>query len=100
MNGSAEPVSSTDFQMSDLCWFVDRAGEWPERSGLTAGSVWSLPVVKVLELTGRMEEVALVPDQGAVQELVPTGLYPVIREGVHPRYVDGGGDDLQAGVGQ
>lgn len=42
---------------------------------------------------------ALVPDQGAVQELASTGLYPALHEGVHPGHLDACGDHLPAGVG-
>jgi hypothetical protein len=41
-------------------------------------------VVEVLELSKRVQEVALVPDERAVQELVPAGLYPAFRDRVHP----------------
>jgi hypothetical protein len=58
VKGSAESVSSTYLQMSDLCWFVDRLGEWAERSGLAQGPVWSMAVVEGLELAERVEEVA------------------------------------------
>jgi hypothetical protein len=35
-------------------------------------------VVEVLEVPQRMQEVALVPDEGAVQELVAAGLHPSV----------------------
>jgi hypothetical protein len=41
-------------------------------------------VVEVLELPEGMQEVALVPDERAVRELVPAGLHPAFREGVVP----------------
>ena len=100
VEGSAESVPSRDFQTSDLCWFVYRSGEWSERSGLAQSSVRAMPAVEGLELAERVEQVALVPDQGAVQEFPAAGLYPALHERVHAGYLDAGGDDLQASVGQ
>jgi hypothetical protein len=59
-----------------------------------------MPVVEGFELAERVREMALVPDQGAVQQLASAGLYPAFHEGVHARYLDAGGDDLQPGVGR
>lgn len=52
------------------------------------------------EFPVRAEQMALVPDQGVVEELASAGLYPAFRERVRSGYLDAGGDDLQAGVGQ
>jgi hypothetical protein len=41
-----------------------------------------MAVVEGLELAEHMKEVALVPDQGAVQELAAAGLYPAFHDGV------------------
>ncbi|GAB3169460.1 hypothetical protein GCM10027162_08420 [Streptomyces incanus] len=41
-----------------------------------------------------MEQVTLVPDQGAVQELASAGLYPPFHERIHPRHPDAGDHDL------
>src|SRR4030088_3335642 len=57
-------------------------------------------VVEGLVLGQCVQEVGLVPDQGAVQQLTPAAMYPALHEGVHPRYLDAGGDDRQSGVGQ
>ncbi|MFE4250577.1 hypothetical protein ACFRU3_13875 [Streptomyces sp. NPDC056910] len=46
-----------------------------------------------------MQEVALVPDQSAVEEFTPAGLHPTLHEGVHQRHPDTAGVDLQPGVG-
>nr|WP_324614350.1 transposase [Streptomyces kebangsaanensis] len=47
-----------------------------------------------------MEQMARVPDEGAVQQSVPAGLCPVLCDRVHLRHPNAAGDDLQAGVGQ
>jgi hypothetical protein len=94
----AESVSSMDYKTSDLCWFVG-VGERPEWSSLAQGPVGSMAVVEGLELPERVEEMVLVPDQSAVEEFMPAGLYPALHDRVHPRYLDAGGDHLQAGVG-
>ncbi|WP_394365606.1 hypothetical protein, partial [Streptomyces sasae] len=47
-----------------------------------------------------MEEMAEVPDQGAVQEFAPAGLYPALHDGVHSGCLYAGGDGCQSGVGE
>jgi hypothetical protein len=53
-------------------------------------------IVEGFELAERMEQVGLVPDQGPVEELVPTGLHPTFHDRVHAGNTDAGGDDLDA----
>lgn len=45
-----------------------------------------------------VEEVALVPDQGPVQELVSAGLHPPFHDRVHSRHLDASEDDLDPRV--
>jgi hypothetical protein len=47
-----------------------------KRRAFGDASVRSVGVVEVLELLQGMEEMPLVPDQGAVQEFTPAGLHP------------------------
>lgn len=65
-------------EVSDVRWAVDRLGQWANGRGLPQGSVRPMPVVEGFELAERVKEVALVPDQGAVQEFAPAGLYPAL----------------------
>ena len=45
-------------------------------------------IVDVLEFPQRVQEVALVPDERAVQELVLEGLHLAFYDRIHSRYVD------------
>jgi hypothetical protein len=55
-------------------------------------------VVEVLELPQRVEEVALVPDERAVQQLVPACLHPAFHDRVHPGHLDAAEHGLDARV--
>ncbi|MGW7082896.1 hypothetical protein ACWGH2_05270 [Streptomyces sp. NPDC054871] len=52
------------------------------------------------ELVKCVTQVALVEDEGAVQEFVAAGLDPAFHDRVHARYPDAGAHDLDAGVAQ
>jgi hypothetical protein len=67
VKGSAESILSMDLQAQDLPWLGDRFGQRAQRSGLIQGPVRPMPVVERLELAQGVEQVALVPDEGAVQ---------------------------------
>lgn len=43
---------------------------------------------------------ALVPDQGPIQEFVAAGLHPALHDGVHPRHADAREHDFDSGVAQ
>ena len=43
-------------------------------------------IVEVLELPERVQEVALVPDEREVQELVPACLHPAFHDRIHQTY--------------
>jgi hypothetical protein len=64
------------------------------------GSVRAVLVVERLVLTQRLEEMGLVPDEGAVEEFGPAGPDPAFNDRVHARYPDAGSDDLDALVGE
>ena len=55
-------------------------------------------VVEVLELPQRVEEVSLIPDERAVQQLVTAGLHPAFHDRIHPRHPDPAEDDLDPRV--
>jgi hypothetical protein len=99
MEDSAESISSMDLQVPDPTWFGDGFGQWAERSRLTQRPVRPMAIVEGFELAQRMQEVAFIPDQGAIQQLAPAGPYPALHDGVHPRHPDAAGDDLQPGIG-
>jgi hypothetical protein len=54
-------------QVQDLPWLGDRFGQWAQRSGLMQGPVRPMFVVERLEVAQGVEQMALVPDEGAVQ---------------------------------
>jgi hypothetical protein len=61
--------------------------------------VRAVSVVEGLVPAQGVQEVALVPDQGPIQQFRAAGLYPALHERVHPRYSNAGGDSLHAGIG-
>jgi hypothetical protein len=95
MEDTAEPVSSADVKRIESAWFGERIGGWPQRRAVQA-AVMPVLVVVGLELAEYVEQVGLVPDQGLVKKLVPTGLHPPFGDRVHPRNADAGKDDLDA----
>jgi hypothetical protein len=56
-----------------------------ERRGLVRGAVWPVGVVEVLVLARDGDQVALVPDQGPVQQLTPAVAGPAFRDRVRSR---------------
>lgn len=73
MQGSAEPVLSVDLQVHDLSWSGGRFRQRAERGGLAKGPVRPMPAAERFELAERVQEVALVPAQGAIQQLPAAG---------------------------
>src|ERR1700738_1835857 len=57
-------------------------------------------VVERLELAQGVEQMVLVPYEGAVQQFASAGLYPALHDGVHPGHPDTALDDSQSGIGQ
>jgi hypothetical protein len=55
-------------------------------------------VVEVLELPQRMQQVMLIPDERAVQQLVTARLYPSFHDRIHPRHLDPAEHDRDARV--
>jgi hypothetical protein len=70
---AAESVSSEDVELVESIWFGERIGGQPEGRA-AQGSVVPVLVVEGLELAERLQQVRLVPDQGAVKEFVSAGL--------------------------
>jgi hypothetical protein len=74
---AAESVSSADVELVESAWFDEGVGRGPEGRAFQ-GAVGSVFVVEGLELAECVEQVCLVPDQGAVKEFVSAGLYPAL----------------------
>ena len=70
-SGAVAPPDADAVQVGDAVW--QRA----ERRGLFQGAVWPVGVVEVLALAQDGHQVALVPDQGPVQQLAPAAADPV-----------------------
>ena len=70
---SAESVASADVEESVSVRLGDRRGQsllWP---GVGDALVGAVGVVELLELVQGVEQVPLVPDQGAVEQFSPAG---------------------------
>ena len=61
---------------------------------------WGLCVVELLVLAQGVEQVLLVPDEGAVEEFASAAADPAFHDRVHARYPDTGEDDLDTDVGE
>ena len=81
---AAEAVPSADVEARDLLRVGHRFGKQAQGCGCPEGPVGPVLVVEVLELPQRMQEMTLVPDERAVQELVAAGLYPSFHDRVAP----------------
>src|ERR1700683_817845 len=98
MEHSAESVASSYVKAGDLVRGHERRGQRLERAGVRDALMRPVPVVKLLELPQGMQEVGLVPDQRAVQELAAAGLHPALHDRVHSRHLDTAEHDLYACV--
>jgi hypothetical protein len=67
VEGATESVLPQDVEPGDLCRVGDRTGERIKRGGVAEGAVRPVPVVERLELAQGVQEVALVPSEGALQ---------------------------------
>jgi hypothetical protein len=65
-----------DVEVVEGVGFGDRFGDRPQGRSAVQGAVRPVLIVEGLELAERVEQVGLVPDQGAVEEFVSAGLHP------------------------
>src|SRR5258708_1256728 len=89
-SGAVAPPEAEVVQVGDAIW--QRA----ERRGLVQGAVWPVRVVEVLVLAQDGHQVALVPDQGPVQQLTPATADPAFHDRVHSWRLNSGADDPDA----
>ena len=73
---AAEAVTSSYVEACYLVRIGDRDGQGAHRAGVGDALVRSVGVVELLELAQSADQVTLVPDQGAVEQLAPAGLSP------------------------
>jgi hypothetical protein len=97
---SAEPVSSAYVELADPFWIGDRNRDGPQWSRLCQSLMSSVLVVELLVLAQGTPQVAFIPEQAAIKELVAAGLHPSLHDGVHAGHADAGEHGLDAGVGE
>jgi hypothetical protein len=97
---AGESVLSPDVEVIQSAGIGDRLRSWAQWCCCVQGAVGAVPVVEQLELMQGMHQVSVVPDQGAVQELAPAGLYPPLHDRIHPGCADRARDDLDAFAGE
>src|SRR5258708_27586077 len=68
---AAEALASSYVEAGYLVRICDWLGQWVQRAGVGDALVWAVSVVELPGLAESVGQVALVPDQGAVQEFVP-----------------------------
>ena len=86
-SGAVAPPNTEVVQIGDAIW--QRA----KRRSLAQGAVRPMRVVEVLVLPQDGHQVALVPDQGPVQQLTPAAADPAFHDRVHSRRLDRGAED-------
>jgi hypothetical protein len=67
---AAQAVTSANVEVCELVWIGERFGQWMEWSGVRDVPMGPVGVVMPLVFVQGVQEVCLVPDQHAVQQLV------------------------------
>ena len=67
MEDAVEAIWPMDVQVPDLDGLGDWFGQRVQRCGVGQGPVRAVSIVERFELAQRMEQMALVPNEGAVQ---------------------------------
>lgn len=86
--------ASSYVEVGDGVRVGDRRRQGVQRAGVCDALVGPVGVVVLFELAQGVEQVALVPEQGAVQQFASAGLHPPFHERVHPRHPDPAEYDL------
>jgi hypothetical protein len=76
MEDAAESITPVDVEAVESVRLGDRFGDLQQGRRAVQGAVGPMLVVERFELGERVEQVGLVPDQGALEEFVPAGLHP------------------------
>src|SRR5690242_5271045 len=90
MDYTADAVTAADTEVIQV---DDAVGQRAERRGLVQGAVRPVHVVEVLVPAQDGHQVALVPDQGPVQQLAPAAADPAFHDRVHSRRLNRGAED-------
>jgi hypothetical protein len=76
----------------------DLRGQRVQRACVREALVWPVAVVELFELAQGVEQVLLVPDQGAVQQFASAGLHPMFHDRVHAGHPDAAEHDVDVCV--
>ena len=85
------PPDPEMIQVGEIIW------QGPQWRGLVQGAVRPVRIVGVLVLPQDCHQVALVPDQGPVQQLTPAAANPAFHGRIHSRCLNRGADDADPG---
>ncbi|MFF1691571.1 hypothetical protein, partial [Streptomyces sp. NPDC058254] len=97
---AAQAFTSSYLEAGDLPWVGDRLWQGMQWPGVRDALVRPMGVVEVFELSQGMKEMALVPDQGAVQQFASAGLHSPFHDRVHSRHPHPAEHDLDPRIRQ
>lgn len=97
---AAEAIASSYLEAGDLVRIDDRRGQRVQRAGVRDALMGPVHMVETLEFPQNVEQMPLIPDQGPVQQLAPTGLHPAFHDRIHPRHPDTAEHDLDPRIGE
>jgi hypothetical protein len=80
------PVPSADGQLGELVAVRDRFGQRGQGPGVGDALVRAVLVVEGLTIAQGVQQMSLVPDPGAVQQLTAAGPDPPFHDRVHARH--------------
>jgi hypothetical protein len=76
------------------------SGQRCERPGVGDALVWPVRVEESLVFAHGVQEMALVPDEGAVEEFAAAGPHPLFHDRVHPGHLDAAANNRDPRVGE
>jgi hypothetical protein len=98
--GPAQALASSYVQVGDLVQVDDRRRQRPQWAGIGDALMGAMPAVEAFELPQSVQQVALVPDQGPVQQLTTAGLHPPLHDRIHAGHPDAAEHDLDTRISQ
>jgi hypothetical protein len=95
---AAEAIASSYVEAGYLVRIGDLRWQRVQRACVGDALVWAVSVVELFELAQGVQQVPLIPDQGAVQQLTAAGPHPPFHDRIHSRHLDAAEHDLNARV--
>jgi len=95
---AAKAVLSADIKTGGGNRCGDRRRQSAQRLGVGDALVRPVRVIELLELPQRVEQVRLVPDQGAVEQFAAACLHPPFHDRIHSGYLDAAEHHFDPGV--